>query len=315
MHDHAHGHGHDRGPAPRAHRHSHVPNPGRAFAIGVALNLGFVAIELVYGISANSLALLADAGHNFGDVVGLLLAWGAATLATRGPSSRFTYGLRGTTILAALGNAMILLVATGAIAWEAIRRLIDPTSFEGWVVIWVALSGVAINTASALLFMREPKDDLNIRGVYLHMAADAGVSLGVVVAGVAMLYTGWLRLDPVVSLIIAIVILVGTWGLLRESVQLALQAVPEGVDAVTVRRHLAALPGVQEVHDLHIWGMSTTETALTVHLVMPGGHPGDDFLVTVANDIERRFNIGHATLQVETATASVPCALAPDHVV
>jgi cobalt-zinc-cadmium efflux system protein len=309
MHDHTHGHDHAHG------AHAHVPNNGRAFAIGTALNLAFVAIELAYGLYANSLALLADAGHNFSDVIGLLLAWGAATLATRGPSPRFTYGLRGTTILAALANAMLLLVATGAIAWEALRRFSEPSTVSGWVVIWVALAGVVINTATALLFMRDRKSDLNIRGAYLHMAADAGVSLGVVAAGIGMLYTGWLWLDPAVSLGIAIVILIGTWGLLRESTKLALHAVPDGIDPSAVRLRLEALPGVQEVHDLHVWGMSTTETALTAHLVMPGGHPGDDFIANAAHELQHDFNIGHATLQVETATASAPCALAPDHVV
>jgi len=310
---HHHDHAHDHGAAPHAHRV--VADTGRAFAVGVALNLGFVVIEIVYGVFANSLALLSDAGHNFSDVVSLLLAWGAATLARRLPTARFTYGLRGTTILAALGNAMLLLVAMGGIMWESLRRLTEPTPVQGWIVIWVALAGIVVNTATALLFMRGRKDDLNIRGAYLHMASDAVVSAGVVLAGAAMLYTGWLWLDPVVSLVISLVILVGTWGLLRDSVQLALQAVPAAVDAVEVRRHLSGLPGVQEVHDLHIWGMSTTETALTAHLVFPRGHPGDDFLASVAQDLEHRFMISHATLQVETATGSVPCALAPDHVV
>jgi len=281
----------------------------------VTLNLGFVVVEVVYGLMANSLALLADAGHNFGDVLGLLMAWSAATLATRKPSMKFTYGLRGTTILAALGNAMLLLFAIGAIAWEAVRRIGEPASVNGGVVIWVALAGVLINTATALLFMRDRKKDLNIRGAYLHMAADAGVSLGVVLAGIAMIYTGWLWLDPVVSLVIAVVILVGTWGLWRESLDLALHAVPQGVDADAVQQYLASLSDVQEVHDLHIWGMSTTETALTAHLVMPGGHPGDDFLAAAARELHQRFNIGHATIQVETATATEPCALAPAHVV
>ncbi|MGE5087923.1 MAG: cation diffusion facilitator family transporter [Candidatus Levyibacteriota bacterium] len=311
--DHDHEAGHGRG---HGHSHAHdLPGNGRAFAIGVTLNLGFVVVELVYGLVANSLALLADAGHNFGDVLGLLLAWGAATLATRSPSRKFTYGLRGTTILAALGNAMLLLLAVGAVAWEAIRRMSEPAAVEGGVVIWVALTGVVVNTATAVLFMRDRKKDLNIRGAYLHMAADAAVSLAVVVAGIAMLYTGWLWLDPVVSLAISVVILLGTWGLLRESVGLALHAVPEGVDAEAVHRFLAELPGVSEVHDLHIWGMSTTDTALTAHLVMPGGHPGDEFLADAAQALEQRFAIGHATVQIETATAAAPCALAPAHVV
>ncbi|HUI99091.1 MAG TPA: cation diffusion facilitator family transporter, partial [Usitatibacter sp.] len=256
-HDHDQGHGH-------AHRHGRHHRPidaSRAFAIGVALNLGFVIAEVAFGIWADSLALLADAGHNFGDVLGLAFAWGAAALATRRPSSRFTYGLRGSTILAALANAMLLLLATGGIAWEAILRLQAPTPVSSATVISVATAGVAVNLGTALLFLRGRRGDLNVRTAFLHMAADALVSVGVIVAGVAMLYTGWLWLDPVASLAVALVILVGTWQLLRESVQLALQAVPAGVDAEAVRRHLCALPGVAQVHDLHIWGMSTTETA------------------------------------------------------
>jgi len=309
-HDHGTGHAHDH-----AHGHAHAADMGRAFALGVALNLGFVVAEVAFGLWADSLALLADAGHNFSDVLGLLFAWGATTLATTTPSTRFTYGLRGSTILAALGNAMLLLLATGGIAWEAIRRLQEPAPVEGAAVIWVAAAGVAINLGTALLFMRGRKGDLNVRGAFLHMVADALVSVGVIAAGVAILYTGWLWIDPAVSLAIAVVILAGTWGLLRESVQLALHGVPERIDAAAVRRHLCALPGVMEIHDLHIWGMSTTETALTVHLVMPAGHPGDDFLAAVCQEVHQRFGIGHATLQVETASGRVPCALAPDHVV
>ena len=313
--DHHHHPDHEHGHSAGAHGHGIPANMNRAFAIGVALNLGFVGVEAVYGVLANSLALLADAGHNFSDVLSLLFAWGATTMAKRVPTLRFTYGLRSTTILAALGNAMLLLVVMGGIVWESVGRLSASSPVESWVVIWVALAGVLINAATAVMFMRGRKDDLNIRGAYLHMASDAMVSLGVVVAGVVMLSTGWLWLDPVVSLVIAGFILVGTWGLLRESIQLALQAVPTGVDPIAVRQHLCALPGVQEVHDLHIWGMSTTETALTAHLVIPAGHPGDDFLASIVHDIEHRFNISHATLQVETATGSEPCALAPDHVV
>ena len=288
---------------------------GRAFAIGVALNLAFVAIEIGYGIASDSLALLADAGHNFGDVLGLVFAWGAATLAARAPTPRFTYGLRGSTILAALGNAMLLLVAIGGIAWEAIHRLQAPIAVDSGTVMGVAAAGIAVNAFSAWLFMHGRETDLNIRAAYLHMASDALVSIGVVVAGGAMLLTGWERIDPIVSIVVAVIILYGTWGLLRESVQLALHAVPAQLDPVKVRAHLAALPGVSEIHDLHIWGMSTTETALTAHLVMPAGHPGDDFLCDVALEVQERFNIGHATFQIETATGKVPCALAPDHVV
>ena len=304
---HAHSHDHEH------HHHQH--SAGRAFAIGIALNLIFVVVEWVFGVMANSLALIADATHNFGDVLGLVLAWGAMTLARRPPSARFTYGLRGSTILAALGNAMLLLVATGGIAWEAIRRFDSTSAVDETVMIWVAVLGVLINAGTAMLFMRGSKTDLNVRGAYLHMAADAGVSLGVVFAGVVMLYTGWNWLDPVASLLIVTVIFVGTWGLLRDSVRLALQAAPQNVDPMDVRRYLVALPGVAEMHDLHIWAMSTTETALTAHLVMPAGHPGDEFFENVIRQIEEKFHIGHATIQIETGTSSNPCVLAPDHVV
>jgi len=297
------------------HPHSHDPGTGRAFAIGIALNLAFVLAEWTCGVLANSLSLIADATHNFSDVLGLALAWGAMALARRPPSMRFTYGLRGTTILAALGNAMLLLVATGGIAWEAILRFKSTTAVNETIMIWVAVLGVLINAGTALLFMRGSKTDLNVRGAYLHMAADAGVSLGVAVAGVGMLLTGWTWLDPVTSLLIVTVIFVGMWGLLRDSVKLALHAAPENVDPQEVRRYLAGLPGVAEVHDLHIWAMSTTETALTVHLVMPAGHPGDEFFSQLVRHIEDRFRIGHATVQIETGTSANPCLLAPDHVV
>jgi cobalt-zinc-cadmium efflux system protein len=300
------------------HRHrAHEPKSrtGRAFAIGIALNVIFAAAEWVLGVTANSLSLIADATHNFSDVLSLALAWGAMALARRPPSTRFTYGLRGTTILAALCNAMLLLVATGGIAWEAILRFKSTAAVNETIMIWAAALGVVINAGTALLFMAGSKTDLNVRGAYLHMAADAGVSLGVVVAGVGMLFTGWTWLDPATSLLIVTVIFVGTWALLRDSVKLALHAAPESVDPLDVRRYLAGLPGVTEVHDLHIWGMSTSETALTVHLMMPGGHPGDDFLVDVIREIEAEFHIGHATIQIETGTSLNPCALAPDHVV
>lgn len=304
----------------QTHNHPHPNGPqaarfDRAFAIGVALNVGFVLVEWVFGVLANSLALIADASHNLGDVLGLLLAWGAAALARRQPSPQFTYGLRSSTILAALANAALLLVITGGIAWEAILRFRDPASIDAPVVIWVAALGVLVNTATALLFMSGRKHDMNLRGAYLHMAADAAVSLGVVVAGLLTLATGWSWLDPVVSLAIVAVILVGTWGLLRDATRLALHAVPEGVDPAGVRRFLEQRPGVQEIHDLHIWGMSTTETALTAHLVMPGGHPGDAFIAELARRMDRDFGIAHATLQVETGSGEQPCALAPDHVV
>ena len=304
----------------QTHNHPHPNGPqaarfDRAFAIGVILNAGFVLVEWTFGVLANSLALIADASHNLGDVLGLLLAWGAAALARRRPSPHFTYGLRSSTILAALANAALLLVITGGIAWEAILRFRNPASIDAPVVIWVAALGILINTATALLFLSGRKHDLNIRGAYLHMAADAAVSLGVVIAGLLTLATGWSWLDPVVSLAIVAVILLGTWGLLRDATRLALHAVPEGVDPADVRRFLERQPGVEEVHDLHIWGMSTTETALTAHLVMPGGHPGDAFIAELADRMGHEFGIAHATLQVETGSGAQPCALAPDHVV
>jgi len=304
----------------QTHNHPHPNGPqaarfDRAFAIGVILNAGFVLVEWTFGVLANSLALIADASHNLGDVLGLLLAWGAASLARRRPSPRFTYGLRSSTILAALANAALLLVITGGIAWEAILRFRNPASIDAPVVIWVAALGILVNTATALLFLSGRKRDLNLRGAYLHMAADAAVSLGVVVAGLLTLATGWIWLDPVVSLAIVAVILAGTWGLLRDATRLALHAVPEGVDPADVRRFLERQPGVEEVHDLHIWGMSTTETALTAHLVMPGGFPGDAVIAELADRMDRDFGIAHATLQVETGSGTQPCALAPDHVV
>ena len=307
MHPHSHDQVH--------HQHGQAPGAGRAFAIGIALNAIFVLVEWTCGVLANSLSLIADATHNFSDVLGLMLAWGASALARRPPSTRFTYGLRGSTVLAALANAMLLLVATGGIAWEAILRFQNHGAVNAPVVIWVAALGVVINTGTAWLFMAGRKTDLNIRGAYLHMAADAGVSFGVVVAGIGMAYTGWTWLDPVASLLIVTVICISTWRLLRDSVKLALHAAPENVDPLEVRRYLAGLPGVAEVHDLHIWAMSTTETALTVHLVMPAGHPGDEFFSNVVRHAEDRFRIGHATIQIETGTAANPCILAPEHVV
>src|SRR3989338_6253095 len=274
-HDHAHGHHHGHG----HHGHSHAPKDfGRAFAVGTALNLGFVVVEAAAGLITGSLALLADAGHNLSDVLGLLLAWGAAVLAKRAPSLRRTYGLRKGTILASLINAALLLVAVGAIAWEAVRRFADPQPIETGPVMIVAAVGIAINTATALMFMRGSKEDLNVRGAFLHMAADAAVSAGVVVAAFAMSLTHWLWLDPVVSLAIVAVIVLGTWGLLRDSLDLALDATPRGIDPGKVRDWLATRPGVSEVHDLHIWAMSTTENALTAHVVRPPGADPDQFL-------------------------------------
>jgi cobalt-zinc-cadmium efflux system protein len=298
---HAHGHQH--------HGHSHGPaSYGRAFAIGMALNIGFVIVEAVYGKLAGSLALVADAGHNLGDVLGLGLAWGAAVLAQRRPTARRTYGLRRTSILAALANAIILLVAVGGIAWEAIRRLQTPDQVGGTTVIWVAAIGIAVNIGTALLFLGGRHTDLNIRGAFLHMIADGAVSLGVVLAGIAIVLTGQGWIDPVVSLLIVVVILAGTWGLLRDSVNLALDAVPDQIDAAAVETYLCALPNVDDVHDLHIWAMSTTETALTAHLVRPAGALDDGLLARAGAELHDRFGIEHATLQVETGDPAHPCS-------
>ena len=294
---HDHSHGHDHG---HAHGHSHAPADfGRAFAIGIALNTAFVAVEAAFGYISGSMALVADAGHNLSDVLGLLIAWGASTAAKRPPSPRFTYGLKSSTILAALANAALLMIAIGAILFETIDRLMNPVEPEGWTMIWVAGVGIVINTVTALLFVRGRKDDLNIRGAFLHMAADALVSVGVVIAGVAILLTGAVWLDPVTSLVILAVIGWGTWGLARDSLKLGLNAVPDGVDESAVRAALEREPGVAEVHDLHIWPMSTTETALTAHLVMPDGHPGDAFIAQLAQRLSHDHQIGHTTLQIE----------------
>lgn len=303
-HHHAHDHDHDHG-GPSSH--------GPAFAVGIILNLAFVAIEAVYGLISGSLALIADAGHNLSDVFGLVIAWGAMALSRRPPSRRFTYGLGKSSILAALVNAVVLMLAAGAIALEAVRRFADPQPVAGTTVMIVAAIGIAINLGTALLFVRGRRHDINIRGAFLHMAADAAVSAGVVVAGLAIGATGWLWIDPVTSIVIVAVIVAGTWGLLKEALAMSLAAVPPGIDAEAVRRHLAGLPGVTAVHDLHIWAMSTTDTALTAHLVMPEAADGDAFLCDVATGLRARFGIGHATLQVERDAKA--CALEPDGVV
>ena len=316
--EHAGHEGHEGHEGHAGHSHGHAALPadmGKAFLIGIALNLAFVFAEWVFGVMSHSLALLADATHNLGDVLGLLLAWGASRLSRRAPSDRFTYGLRGTSILAALGNALILVLVTGGLIWEAVQRLQDPQPVTGSVVIAVALAGVFVNGFTAWLFTAGRQSDLNVKGAYLHMAADAATSLGVAVAGVVVLFTGWLWLDPAVTLVLAAVIVVGSWGLLRDSLRLALQAVPRSIDKTKVRDYLAQLPCVQEVHDLHIWGMSTTENAMTAHLVCPGGHPGDVYMQALAHDMEGRFSIHHVTLQVELGDAPSPCVLAPEHVV
>jgi cobalt-zinc-cadmium efflux system protein len=305
-HDHGHAHGHSHG-----HHHHHAPAAGHgsAFALAIGVNSLFVGIEFVYGFLANSTALMADAGHNLSDVLGLVLAWGAALLAKRAPSPRYTYGLRSSSILAALGNAVLLLLACGAIAWEALHRFTAPAPVEGVTVAVVAAIGVAINGFSAWLFMAGSKGDLNIRGAYLHMAADAAISLGVVVSGLVIMGTGWTWLDPLVSLVIVLVIVLGTWSLLRESLRLVMAGVPDSVDAAAIGRFLAHQPGVAGVHDLHIWAMSTTETALTAHLVMPGGYPGDAAIDEIVTRLRHDFSIGHCTLQVEEGTSQHRCAL------
>lgn len=298
------------------HHHDHhqaQPSHNRAFLIGTSLNLGFVLVEAGFGWRTQSLALLADAGHNLSDVMGLLVAWGASYLTQRPPNQTYTYGLRRSSILAALLNSMMLLVAMGAITWEALRRLQNPSPVSGSTLIWVAGVGVIINTVTALLFLSGRDKDLNIRGAFLHMAADAMVSLGVVLAGIAIIVTGWLWLDPAISLVIVGVILVGTWSLLNDALGLILDRVPKHIEPLAVRTFLRELPGVAQVHDLHIWAMSTTETALTAHLVMPTGCPGDSFLAHACDELHHHFTIDHATLQVETGDAQYPCHLEPEH--
>ena len=313
-HDHHHGHSqaHDHAGHDHAHGHaghSHAPDSfGFAFAVGSGLNAAFVVAELVFGYAANSLALVSDAVHNLSDVMALLLAWGAAWLAQRRPTDTHTYGYRRASILAALFNAGLLLVAVGGIAVEAINRIQAPAAVASWTVVWVAAFGILINGGTALLFMRGRHSDLNIRGAYLHMAADASVSLGVVVAALVIMATGWFWVDPVISLGIAAVVLASGWGLARDSVNLALDAVPKGIELAHVQQYFRSLDGVIEVHDLHVWAMSTNETALTAHLVRPGGHD-DAFLHHVCEELAHRFNIHHATLQIETSGEI--CKLAP----
>jgi len=313
-HDHDHDHRHSHHQHGGGHHHHAPANMGRAFAIGVILNTLFVAAEVAAGLWTGSLSLLADAGHNLSDVLSLLLAWGAVALARRAPAGRRTYGLRKATILASLANAILLMIAVGVIASEAIHRFMAPAAVESDVVILTASLGVVINGLTAMLFMRGAHDDLNVRGAFLHMAADAGVSLAVVAGAFVMSWTGLLWIDPALSLVIAGVIVLGTWGLLRDSADLAMDAAPRGIDVDAVRRYLAELPGVEDVHDLHVWAISTTETAMTAHILRPANHDGDDFLHLACEGLERRFRIGHATLQVETSAAHA-CRLAPAEVV
>ena len=301
-HDHAHEHRHEHG----------QKGYGRAFAIGISLNVVFVVVETAYGIAAGSVALVADAAHNLSDVLGLAFAWAAFVLAQRKPTRQRTYGLRKTTVLAALGNAVLLLVAVGGVSWEAVGRLRQPAPIQGGILMAVAAVGVAINGVSAMFFSAGRKRDANLRGAFLHLAGDAAVSLGVVVTGAVILKTGWMWLDPLVSIIVSAVILVGTWGLLKQSLNLALDAVPEGIDAEQVNTYLAGLPGVLEVHDLHIWAMSTTETALTAHLVMRTDSCEPRFLGEVGKALHDKFKIEHSTLQVEPPEAPDPCRQASE---
>jgi len=295
------------------HHHDHAcpSSYNRAFAVGVSLNVAFVVIEAAGGFWSHSMALLADAGHNLSDVLGLLLAWAAASLSKVGPDERRTYGLRRTSILAALANAVILLVATGGIAWEAVQRLAHPAPVEGTTMMAIAAIGVLVNGITAVLFLSGRHHDLNVRGAFLHMAADAAVSLGVVVSGALVQWQGWPWIDPLTSLLIVAAILAGTVGLLKDSINLAIDAVPKGIDPGLVREYLRQLPGITDVHDLHIWGMSTTETALTVHLVKPDGRIDDAFLAEVERALHDRFGIMHPTIQCEQGDQEHLCALAP----
>jgi cobalt-zinc-cadmium efflux system protein len=315
-HDHDHecdDHGHSHG---LGHSHSHAPKDfNTAFAIGIGLNTALVVAQVVFGLAAHSLALVADAGHNFADVLGLMLAWWASRLAKSPPTSDRTYGMGSASILAAVANAIVLLVTMGAVAWEAIQRLQHPHEVHGTVVVFIAALGIAVNGISAALFYSGRKGDLNVRGAFLHLAADAAISLGVVVAGLLIMKTGKLWIDPVASLIITATIIYGTWGLLRDSINLALHAVPRGIEIAEVRKWLEACPGISGVHDLHIWAMSTTETALTAHLIKPDGKLDDSMLQEMAHEMEHRFSIHHVTLQCEQGDVKTPCRQAPENVV
>ncbi len=305
-HDHDHHHHHP-------HEHAEPgPRSGRAFVVGISLNLAFVVVEVGYGFAAHSLALVADAGHNLGDVLGLGLSWGATFLAQLKPSTRRTFGFRRTTIIASVVNALTLLFVTGGLTWESIQRLRAPVAPEGRTMIAVALLGVVVNTASALLFMKGRDKDLNLRSAFVHLTSDAVLAAGVAVTGAIILATAWTWLDPAVSIVLAITIFVGTWSLMKQSMNLILDAVPEGINPDHVRAFLGALPHVVEVHDLHIWAMSTTETALTAHLVMPNNSCEPTFLTDVCTKLHERFDIDHATLQIDPEEAPAPCALAAE---
>jgi len=313
-HDHGHHHGHHDHNHGHHHGHSHAPATfGTAFAIATVLNIALVIIQAAYGVLAHSMALFADAGHNAGDVLALVLAWGSHAISQKHPTERYTYGFRSSSIIAALINATILLVVTGAIAWAALERLFAPQPVAGGTVMVVAALAIVINGAAAAALSRGNTGDLNVYGAFLHLVADAAVSAGVVVAGLIILLTGWLWVDPVTSLLISGVIVWSTWGLLRDSAKMSLQGVPPQIDPGAVRVYLQTLPAVAEVHDLHIWPMSTTETALTCHLVMPDGDPQHDFLEVVYVGLQQRFGIGHPTIQIERGDR--PCKLSPEHIV
>ncbi|MDV6331883.1 cation diffusion facilitator family transporter [Asticcacaulis sp. 201] len=310
--DHGHGQGHNHAHA-GGHGHSHAPTDfGARFLWAAALNTAFIIAEVIFGLKANSLALLADAGHNFSDAISLVLSWAAWWLAKRKPGGNFTYGYRGASIMAALFNALLLMVAVGGIVWEAVQRFNSVQPVQGDLVMWVAGAGILVNGFTAWLFA-QGQSDLNIKAAFAHLAADAVVSAAVVVAGLAMIFTGWAWLDPALSIVVSLVIVWGTWGLLRDSVRLSLQGVPPHIDAAKVKAFLAGLEGVSGVHDLHIWGMSTTEVALTVHLIMPAGHPGDDFLRHLAEELSHHHGIIHATVQIETGAHA--CVLESEEMV
>ncbi|SDG65083.1 cation diffusion facilitator family transporter [Paraburkholderia phenazinium] len=314
-HAHAKGHSHSHSHGQGGHHHHHAPvaGHGRAFAIAIALNIVIVLIQAIYGVIAHSTALLADAGHNLSDVLGLLLAWGATWLTARRPSARYTFGYGSTSILASLANAGLLLFACGVIVAEAIDRLLHPAPVAGLTVFVVATAGMLVNGFSAWLFMRGQKEDLNIRGAFLHMASDALISAAVAISGLVILATSWTWLDPLMSIVVVAVIVYGTWGLLRDSVRLALDAVPPGVDLQRIRDYLAGQPGVTDVHDLHVWALSTTGNALSVHLVMPAGHPGDAIVDAIVLTLREKFAMQHATLQVDLGTTDHHCALDHPH--
>lgn len=310
------GHAHSHGAAGHNHAHGHAHGPprnfGTAFAVGTVLNVGIVALQVTYGLIAHSTALLADAGHNLSDVLSLIVAWAAMGLARRRAAPRYTYGLRGSTILAALFNALFLLVVMGGIAWEAIQRFSEPAPIAGGIVMAVAGAAIVVNGLTAWLFASGSKTDINIRGAFLHMLADALVSVGVVGAGAIVYFTGWLWVDPAVTLVIVVVVVYGTWDLLRESIRMALAAVPSNIELDRVRGFLSDLPGVSRVHDLHVWPISTTATALTCHLVMPDGHPGDAFVLKVADTLHEKFDVEHTTIQVEVEE-DADCRLRDGH--